>query len=373
MTYKINLKEFNTLVEWLLKNGNPIVRYRTLKELTDTPDKSEIMKASSELMEYPYVQKWLSLYDPNTWNIHGSNPSAHENILGKFYELGLSSEFPAIRENFKPIIDRLPFQQEWFDGNGNRTTFFSPHFAATIYSASLCGLGFFEEIAGFKDFITKLVAVPYKTAKDKKYDMYTPANKIKKKIPKAFQGRPLISDFLVSYLPVTIHDLRLVSYLQKQALSSSLQRMANVIAEFILNDRFEKEIQEGYGVGFHPTMDKSFWGCGWSPHLPGKNRQLQIGDPKADGVLVQRTELMSNLKIAGKSAWFTEMVKYLSEQRTEAGTFLFKSDYLPELKAGYYVKGAYTGLGENRKKKNGLEIESTFRMLRILKNSQLVK
>ena len=46
---------------------------------------------------------------------------------------------------------------------------------------------------------------------------------------------------------------------------------------------------------------------------------------------------------------------------------MFKPELLPELKAGCFVNGAARGLGENRKTGNGLEIEPTFRMLRILK------
>ncbi|MFH1513928.1 MAG: hypothetical protein ABIG42_00555 [bacterium] len=43
----------------------------------------------------------------------------------------------------------------------------------------------------------------------------------------------------------------------------------------------------------------------------------------------------------------------------------FPREYLPEKQRGYYVCGAYMGLEDGRRSKKVLELESTFRMLRI--------
>ena len=56
--------------------------------------------------------------------------------------------------------------------------------------------------------------------------------------------------------------------------------------------------------------------------------------------------------------------------RTPQGTYRFPGGYLRESE-GYYVSGYGMGLGENRRKPLGLEIESTFRMLKIRRLSDV--
>ena len=52
--------------------------------------------------------------------------------------------------------------------------------------------------------------------------------------------------------------------------------------------------------------------------------------------------------------------------RTERGTYALPSAYIPEAKGGYYFRGTRMGLGENRKSPLAVEVEGTYRMLRLL-------
>ncbi len=51
--------------------------------------------------------------------------------------------------------------------------------------------------------------------------------------------------------------------------------------------------------------------------------------------------------------------------RTARGTYAFPGRMIRVGASGYWVTGAYMGLGENRRNRLMLEMESTFRMLRI--------
>ena len=51
--------------------------------------------------------------------------------------------------------------------------------------------------------------------------------------------------------------------------------------------------------------------------------------------------------------------------RTPRGTYHFPARYLREQPSGYWVQGAYMRLQENRRARLSLELESTFRMLKI--------
>ena len=65
--------------------------------------------------------------------------------------------------------------------------------------------------------------------------------------------------------------------------------------------------------------------------------------------------------------WFKERMNHLEEFRTGKGTYLFPKNYMQEKPQGYWVNGFHMGLGENRRKKPALELESTFWMVKIKK------
>jgi hypothetical protein len=104
---------------------------------------------------------------------------------------------------------------------------------------------------------------------------------------------------------------------------------------------------------------------GWSVHVPGYT-DMPPDDPT---MLVLYMELLAHFTLAVESYWFASGIEYLDSFRTAQGTWRFPRESLLEKgkSGGYYVQGYHMGLGENRRKKISLELESTFRMLRILK------
>ena len=58
-------------------------------------------------------------------------------------------------------------------------------------------------------------------------------------------------------------------------------------------------------------------------------------------------------------------LRRLEEHRTERRTYCFPPDYPQEEREGYYIRGYHMGLGEDRRKRQAVEIESTFRALKI--------
>ena len=90
-------------------------------------------------------------------------------------------------------------------------------------------------------------------------------------------------------------------------------------------------------------------------------------------MLVYRLELMSNVPSARKHPWFQESIERLEQYRTDQDTYIFPRSFLQERPSGYWVTGAYMGLEQNRRKKAALELESTFWMLKIKKNAQLLE
>jgi hypothetical protein len=77
-------------------------------------------------------------------------------------------------------------------------------------------------------------------------------------------------------------------------------------------------------------------------------------------------ELAAGFEVCRRSSWFQSGLADLERYRTERGTWLLPASYLKEKRNGYYIYGGdHMGLGENRRRKDWREIESTFRVLNI--------
>lgn len=107
---------------------------------------------------------------------------------------------------------------------------------------------------------------------------------------------------------------------------------------------------------------RTYYSMGWSVHLDHyfeNNARLS-----QDGV-VWAMELMSHFQPARESDWFRKTLQHLQEFEKD-GLYEFPARYMNESKDKYYIGGGHMSLGENRKSKAALKIESTAWMLRIL-------
>ena len=81
--------------------------------------------------------------------------------------------------------------------------------------------------------------------------------------------------------------------------------------------------------------------------------------------MVQRVELMAHFPSARRHHWFRDCIEHLDSFRTEDGTWLLPRHYLKEERVRYWVTGAHMGLEESRRSSRAIELESTFRLLKI--------
>ena len=81
--------------------------------------------------------------------------------------------------------------------------------------------------------------------------------------------------------------------------------------------------------------------------------------------MVQPLELMAHFPTATRHAWFGNSLSHLESFRQDDGTYRFPARYLKEASGGYWVSGAYMRLEQNRRRRDSLTLESTFRMCKI--------
>jgi hypothetical protein len=129
------------------------------------------------------------------------------------------------------------------------------------------------------------------------------------------------------------------------------------IIRYISTDAFHNTVADGHGI--LESSEKKYHAVGWDPKYPGwldvKGYIENINAPK----LLFFAQYISKYPPARKTKWFSDLLEYLGTYKTESGTFIFPAEWLKE-QQGYAVLGNHLSFGENRKKKNWREIESTF-------------
>ena len=126
---------------------------------------------------------------------------------------------------------------------------------------------------------------------------------------------------------------------------------------YILHPDYQA-LEDGYGV--MRAGPRRYFSMGWSVHLPGYD-SFDFDDGRA-GMFVQRLELMAHFPTVPSHCWFRESLAHLEGFRLDDGTYRFPSRYLRESSEGYWVSGAYMRLEENRRPREALTLDSTFRM-----------
>ncbi len=347
-----------SLVEWLLENSGPVIRYRTTVELLKNPSSMDLESLERNLLASPEVQTWLKRLEPE--HIHSSKNTALENVIGKLIELGFRAGMPAFDQRMLQLCRWLPTNPEKYPGN-------SPFekFGASILAAGFtrAGYGTKKEL---RTFLSNRLNNLHRAARKRIYDVYLDEDALAD-LPKAWCGKLIIkhehSPLSDDHPLPTIHDIYALSHFPSDMMvAGKATEKINDIIDYILSPDFQS-LPFGYGHLFEPQK-RRYYAMGWSPHLPAYGG-LHFENALYEAMFVQRLELMAHFQVAHRSQWFLDSIQYLEQYRNKQGIYCLPACFLREQKNGYYVTGAYMGLGENRRKKRGREIESTFRMLKI--------
>ena len=84
-------------INWLLDNAGLVIKYRTLKELCENVDKTELENIFKKVLELPETKKRIerlkeSTNDTNIYNTHGGRYDFFETSLPMVLDFGLTKE-----------------------------------------------------------------------------------------------------------------------------------------------------------------------------------------------------------------------------------------------------------------------------------------
>lgn len=342
------------LIQWLLTNAGPSIRYRLIDEIVNEQDVGVVNKALNEMLNSSEVIIWLDRLTPDFSlnGIHSSNPGAYENVMGKLAMLGLRAGLHQLD------IKTIPFRTWLSDSLKDEIEFPHSVFQKTII-ASFLAYAKYGRIKPVVDHFKSRLNALIKFAENPNFESIFVDKSKYKGVPKS--SHRIVNPDLYpdqQFILPWIHDIRGLAFCETIMESTSLRKKCETVIEMILTKDYQS-LPWSYGIA---RYGKRYYAIGWAVLLPGFNSEVGKSN---FGEFLLNLEMMANFKAARESEWFSNSIRFLENYKTNRGTYLFPHAWLPEKKVGYWVGGLHMGLEVNRRTKIAIECESTFWMLHI--------
>ena len=339
---------FQRTRDWLYENSGPVIRLRLIREFGIDPTAED--QTLAEVLDLPETQFWLDNLQISK-RVHDSHSDRLENIAGKLNGLGLSG----YTDLFDPYLDDWKRQ---LAASRDDTTFFAGYTRAML-CACFRLLGYDHK--NVRDVAHRRLDVLYAFCKQGDYDIYLPENHFGD-LPQQRAGKPLVNPDLYPEGTVKLPSVYDMIWFPLLYTGETRQHIDTVV-KYILTEAYQQDFRPGYGN--IRQAKRHYYSMGWSVHVPGFQ-----GFPATEPhTLVLYVMLLAPFASANQGPWFASVLDHLDSFRTDRGTWRFPGECLTEKGkgGGYSVMGYHMGIGENRRRKQSLELESTFYMLKILK------
>lgn len=319
---------YRTILDNLYDISGPIIRYRL-----DT----EILEKNKCIEDYITVDDcnikyWMNVHQKDI--IHGKDDLCFENAISKLLDYGYNKDNIIFHNTFSYILGNYNWEKDDF-----LQIVIYPFLVRAGY---LCNekinTFFYKRLDRIKNTIIKY-----------QYDFQDKRKINSKKYQNEFR---FLNDWILEPLP-TIYDIYAYAYYMKPSGEDKI--IIENIIEYVLNDRFQLIPGNAY---VYDKLKKRYYAAGSVYHAClRKERELL-------NVL-----LFSNFKSIEKYQPLMNKIQQLLKTEDEKGFYVFDKFVLKEQKNSNQVyTGAHMGLGESKKNKEQIKIESTFTMLKIISN-----
>jgi len=334
----------------LLKEASIAIRYRMISKSCEENNTADYFKLKSELENSEKVKRMIT-YLANHKEYHGATLYAAENSLNILIDMGLL--YGVGFSEFDNVLEKLACKVKERKIEESHVLRYLPDIVMIPF---LLRAGVRE--SWMTEFVRERIDVIYDFIKQRNYDIYDDIN-IYKGIPKNFQGRPIIRPELCEKgqikLPLEYDIYGLASIYDE--VPKDYKKKIDEIIIYIMDKNFQR-IADTYGV---LTDKKNYWALGWDP------KPTDLEKEYCHNPLLLKMELLSCFEVATKTEWFLQALKKIEQFKDDDGFYHYPKNYLTE-KDSCWILGNHMGVGENRRNKNALILEGTFRTL-IIKNN----
>ncbi|XMB86797.1 hypothetical protein RJG79_03110 [Mycoplasmatota bacterium WC44] len=347
----------NNIYEFLMENGSISTRYRTLTELYESDDINLVKQLEDELVDHKETVKRLLLLQSDIRShdfvgVHGATNEHLENSLFFILELGLNRKFSVVDEILQPKIKKIL-------DNKYEQSFVFYMFIDIIIFPLLYKAGYRNDwlIKFYKDRINIL----YQFTLKKDYNIYADRQEYKG-IPKIWEKFKLVKPELCeggNFKYPLIYDIVALAKIITDCDKETEDKIETII-NYILSDEYHSLIDDAYGIivrNLDDKKNKRYLRMGWDAKVPGYFGEKI--DQTQESRLLGKLELMAHFNTSINSIWFKNWMTHLESFKTDKGTYIFPDIFL-KTKIGSL-------LGENKRKKQWREVESTFRIMKIKK------
>ncbi|MFW9976187.1 MAG: hypothetical protein ACFFDQ_13030 [Candidatus Thorarchaeota archaeon] len=351
------------LAYWLLDNGGPIIRFRTLVDIFEEQDVGIVSRALKDMMESSEVAKWLDLIEHRIElnDVHSSKPSAFENVIGKLVQLGW-------RAGLQPFDNKTLFFRVWLSENVDKEPVAAHEiFKRTLVASVLAHAGYHMVEAVRKQVLSRLNTIHNGTENLDLSQIYVDKSDYQG-IPNELASHDLVDPQLYpgqQFALPWIHDIYAFGHLNLVLENGQHREKAEQILDMILTPKYQN-LPRSYGIAKYGTR---YYVLGWAAHLPGYSN---APEGKSFAEMLVALDALAPFTCIKKSPWFQNSMKFLETLRTESGIYAFPEEWLPERKKGYWIGGEYMAFDARRGQSNATELESTFHVLSIRKRAGLL-
>ena len=326
------------LIDWLM-TGGPILRYLTARDLCPATSRTELGSLLEAARETEETRKWLDLL--GTGPIRHSKDSAFENCMGKLLEYGLHAGVPELDRKVKPFLELDPEQ---------------PNILVVAF-VSRAG---YDRHPAVQACLRRMIQNSSRAARRGRFDVAMTDSEKNELLPASLRGKPFFrlecSPLYGEYRPPSCYELYAFGHMRR---SPAQTRKLETIVAYLIDPRLQ---EQDISYIWNPELRRQY-SCSYA-RLPGfKGRPPARGDSSR---LIMYLEMLVGFKCVCSSEWLQDAMAKLETFRTDRGTYQFPKEYLLERKDSYYLyQGSHMGLGGEPRNKRALEMESTFRMLRL--------
>ncbi|RIH66667.1 hypothetical protein D1164_03455 [Mariniphaga sediminis] len=337
----------NERFNFLMNNSEQTIKHLLLKH-SNVAGNDAYGESYDALLKLPAVLYWKQNIpsEVNNTTILGSSDSCFENSFGKLVSFGLSFEDILSHGDLKKYVAFLKTKE---------SNNIYDSLCRFVVAGYLFAANFSDDIV-YETVISRINTLyNFITTSSAKYNIYASAASFK--IPSQYKTKKLVNPVLYEknelVLPL-VYDI-FVFYYVYDKLPEDTKKKIDCILEYVSDNRYQSF---DYGYGLIKSPQNKYHFMGWSVHLPLYNEALSI-DYFKNG-LIHRMVLLSRFKNPDIETWISGVLEKLRDFQIDDYLYCFSNEYLPEIKNSYFMNGRHTSLNENRRKKIGRIVESTF-------------